>query len=109
MSSERINTRESIRDFHLTEEQLTDYNELIVQARECVFMELIQKAESGTPLTYAEAFAGALSIVTVNNPTLRNKICPNKSYHELEMEAVIFLLTMRFQEERDLITPEEIA
>ncbi len=88
---------------------LTHFESLLKILPNFRFLDMIRSIEQGKSIGFEGAFLGFLYVVWANNSTVKKYLFPTEKHESITKKAVIFLMTMRFQEERGRITWEEIA
>ncbi|MDD2916422.1 MAG: hypothetical protein PHH70_01105 [Candidatus Gracilibacteria bacterium] len=105
----RKGCREEIRNIESFNDALIHFEDLLKLLPDFDFFKMIQAIEKGTSIGFEGAFLGFLYVAGANNAHVKRQLFPQEDIEVIIKKAVIFLMTMRFQEERGRITGEEIA
>lgn len=105
----RKSCREEIRNQESFNDGLIHFENLIKLLPNFDFFRMIQTIEKGDSIWFEGAFLGFLYVVWANNTHVKAQLFSQEDIESVTRKAVIFLMTMRFQEERWRITGEEIA
>lgn len=105
----RKSCREEIWNLESFHDSLSHFESLLKLLPDFNFFMMIQEIEKGKSIGFEGAFLGFLYVVWANNIHVKQHLFPNQKQEDVTKRAVIFLMTMRFQEERWKITWEEIA